>query len=107
MAAKQGLPAAQFLYASALRDGRGIAQDRFEAYVWFLIAMDEGYPAANEVSGLEGILTHDQIDRAKEKARQFEDSVSRPVTAHGCTGWDGELTDTPTPPPPSLQRFCR
>lgn len=107
VAAEQGLPAAQFFYARALRDGRGIPQDRFEAYVWFLVAMDAGYSAANEVSGLDGYLTADQIDRAKERARKLEDSVSRPVTAHGCTGWDGELNETPTPPPPSVQRFCR
>jgi len=107
IAAGQGLPAAQFQYAIALRDGRGVSQDRFEAYVWFLIAQDAGYPASNDLSALDGILSRDQIDRAKEKARKLEDSVSRSVAARGCTGWPGELDEIPTPPPPRIQRFCR
>jgi len=107
VAAEQGLPAAQFQYATALRDGRGVPQDRLQAYVWFLIAQDGGYPAANDLSALDGILSRDQIDRAKEKARQLEDSVSRSVAAHGCSGWPGELDEIPSPPPPRLQHFCR
>jgi TPR repeat protein len=107
LAAEQGLPAAQFQYATALRDGRGVPQNRFEAYVWFLIAQDAGYPASNDLSALDGILSRDQTDRAKEKARKLEDSVSRSVAAHGCTGWPGELDNIPSPPPPRIQRFCR
>jgi TPR repeat protein len=107
VAAEQGLPAAQFRYATALRDGRGIPQDRIEAYVWFLIASDGGYPASNELSALDGLLSPDQTDRAKQQARKLEESVSRPVAAHGCTGWEGELNEIPTPPPPRLQHFCR
>jgi TPR repeat protein len=107
IAAEQGLPSAQFQYATALRDGRGVPQDRFEAYVWFLIAQDAGYSASNDLSALDGILSRDQTDRAKEKARNLENSVSRSVAAHGCTGWPGELDEIPSPPPPRIQRFCR
>jgi hypothetical protein len=37
----------------------------------------------------------------------MERSVTRSVTAHGCTGWPGEFDAIPAPPPPDLQRFCR
>jgi TPR repeat protein len=45
IAAEQGLPQAQYLYAKALAEGRGVAQDRFQSYIWFLVALDAGYPA--------------------------------------------------------------
>ena len=40
IAAEQGLPQAQYFYAKTLKDGRGVPQDRFTAYVWFTIATD-------------------------------------------------------------------
>jgi TPR repeat protein len=46
IAADQGLPQAQYFYAKTLRDGRGIPQDRFTAYIWYTIAADAGYAAA-------------------------------------------------------------
>lgn len=107
IAADQGLPQAQYLYAKALADGRGIAQDRFQAYVWFLIALDAGYSASSDLSYLNPFLSPDRIDQAKAEARRLEDSVARSVAAHGCTGWSGEFDDIPTPPPPPKQRFCR
>jgi TPR repeat protein len=107
VAAEQGLPQAQYLYAKALAEGRGVAQDRFQAYVWFLVALDAGYPASSDLSYLNPFLSPDQIDQAKAKARDLEDSVTRSVAAHRCTGWNGEFGDIPTPPPPQKQRFCR
>jgi TPR repeat protein len=107
-AAEQGLPQAQYAYAWTLKEGRGIEQERVKAYTWFLLAMDGGYPAAqNDLGLLEGVLSSDQIDHAKTDARKLEESVSRSVAAHGCTGWDGEFSETPTPPPPRIQKFCR
>jgi uncharacterized protein len=107
--ADQGLPQAQYFYAKALKDGRGIPQDRLTAYVWFTIAADAGYAAAgsdlNELDG-GGYFTTDQISQAKAKARDMEQVVIRAVTARGCSGWDGEFDEFPTPPPPKLQRFC-
>jgi len=107
--ADQGLPQAQFFYAKTLKDGRGVPQDRFTAYVWFTIAADAGYTVAggglNELDGSGG-LTMDQIGQAKAKARDMEQVVIRAVTARGCSGWDGEFDEFPTPPPPKLQRFC-
>ena len=108
VAAQQGLPQAQYRYARALKEGYGIERDRVEAYVWFLVALDAGYsPAQNDLADLDVLLSKDQVDQAKGKARKLEDLVTRSVTAHGCTGWDGEFAETPTPPPPKIQRFCR
>jgi TPR repeat protein len=109
IAADQGLPQAQYFYAKALKDGRGIPQDRFTAYIWYAIAADAGYAAAGAGLGeLEsgGDLTMDQITQAKAKARDLEQVVIRAVAARGCSGWDGEFDEFPTPPPPKLQRFC-
>jgi len=109
LAAEQGLPRAQFSYAKALKDGRGIAQNFFEAYVWFLVALDGGFsPAGDELTELEGgKLTAAEIASAKRKARELESSVTRAVAARGCTGWNGELDELPAAPPPQLQKFCR
>jgi TPR repeat protein len=109
IAADQGLPQAQYFYAKALKDGRGIPQDRFTAYVWYSIAADAGYSAAGQdLNELDrgGYLTIDQITEAKAKARDLEQVVIRAVAARGCSGWDGEFDEFPTPPPPKLQRFC-
>lgn len=109
IAADQGLPQAQYFYAKTLKDGRGIPQDRFTDYVWYTIAADAGYALAgadlNEIDG-GGYLTMDQISQAKAKARDMEQVVIRAVTARGCSGWDGEFDEYPTPPPPKLHRFC-
>lgn len=109
IAADQGLPQAQYYYAKALKDGRGIPQDKLAAYVWFLIAADAGYSAANsDLNELDssGNFTSDQIQQAKSQARDLEQVVIRAVAARGCSGWDGEFDEFPTPPPPHLQRFC-
>jgi len=109
IAADQGLPQAQYFYAKALKDGRGIPLDRFTAYIWYTIAEDAGYAAAGPDLGElnnGGYLTIDQISEAKAKARDLEQVVIRAVTARGCSGWDGEFDEFPTPPPPKLQRFC-
>jgi len=109
IAADQGLPQAQYFYAKTLKDGRGIAQDRFTAYVWYSIAADAGYSAAgadlNELDS-SGFMTMDQISTAKAKARDMEQLVIRAITARGCSGWDGEFDEFPTPPPPKLHSFC-
>ena len=108
VAAEQGLPQAQYAYGWTLKEGRGIEQDRVKAYTWFLLAMEGGYPAAlSDLGLLEGVLSRDQIDQAKTDARKLDESVGRSVAAHGCTGWDGEFSEIPAPPPPKIQKFCR
>ena len=109
VAADLGLPQAQYFYAKALKDGRGIAQDRFTAYIWYTIAADAGYSAAAaDLTELDnsGFITMTQVMEAKAKARDMEQFVIRAVTARGCSGWQGEFDEFPTPPPPKLQRFC-
>lgn len=108
VAAEQGLPQAQYFYAKTLKDGRGVPQDRFNAYVWFTIAFDAHYTAATaDLSELDGgDLTTAQLTEAKSKARDLEQTVIRAVNSRGCSGWEGEFDEYPSPPPPQLQRFC-
>jgi TPR repeat protein len=109
IAAEQGLPQAQYHYAKTLKDGRGIPQDRFHAYVWFTIALDAHYTAASpDLAELDGggYFTMNKITEAKAMARDLEHVVIRAVNSRGCSGWEGEFDEIPTPPPPELQRFC-
>ncbi len=107
-AAQQGLPQAQEQQAKLLRDGEGVALDKFEAYVWMLVSNDAGNRrVASDLQALEAELGTNQVEQAKIKAREMERSVSRSVNAHGCTGWPGEFDLIPAPPPPDVQRFCR
>jgi uncharacterized protein len=109
IAADQGLPQAQYFYAKTLKDGRGIPQDRFNAYVWFTIALDAHYTAAStDLAEIDSgsYLTLAQISDAKARVRDLEQSVIRAVNSRGCSGWEGEFDEYPTPPPPILQRFC-
>jgi TPR repeat protein len=107
-AAQQGLPQAQEQLAKLLRDGQGVAQDKFEAYVWMLVSNDAGNRrVASDLQALEAELGSNRVEAAKTKAREIESSVTRSVNAHGCTGWPGEFEATPAPPPPDLQKFCR
>lgn len=107
-AAEQGLPQAQEQLAKLLRDGQGVAVDKFEAYVWMLVSSDGGNRrVVNDLQALEADLGTNQVEQAKTKAREMESSVTRSVTAHGCTGWAGEFDVIPAAPPPDLQRFCR
>jgi len=107
-AAEQGLPQAQEQFAKLLREGQGVAQDKFEAYVWMVISNDAGNRrVAGDLQAIEADLGTNQVEQAKMKAREMERSVTRNVTAHGCTGWPGEFDVIPAAPPPDLQRFCR
>jgi TPR repeat protein len=107
-AAEQGLPQAQQQLAQLLKQGLGVTADKFEGYVWLLVSADNGYPAAiQDLASLEADLGSTQVEQAKSRARELEKTMSRSVTAHGCTGWPGEFAAVPAPPPPDLQRFCR
>lgn len=107
-AAEQGLPQAQSQLALLLRDGQGVPQDKFKAYVWMLVSSDQGFRKNDvQIQALEAELSGAQVELAKAKARELEGSATRNVTARGCSGWSGELDETPAPPPPEIQRFCR
>ena len=106
-AATQGLPQAQQQLGELLKQGHGVNQDKFEAYVWLLVSFDAGNQAvAADLSALEGDLGSNRVEEAKTKARDLERSVSRAVVSRGCD-WVGALDPVPTPPTPDVQRFCR
>jgi TPR repeat protein len=107
-AAVQGLPQAQEQLGLLLKKGLGVAEDKFEAYVWLLLSFEAGNQAvAADLQALEADLGSNSIEQAKNKVRDLEGTVTRAVAAHGCTGWAGEFQTIPTPPPPDIQRFCR
>ncbi len=108
-AAHQGLPQAQKRLGLMLKEGPGkVGVDKTEAYIWLLLAFQAGdQTVANDLQQLEGDLGSNETEQAKRKARQLQGAVVRTVVARGCTGWQGEFSDIPTPPPPDLQRFCR
>jgi TPR repeat protein len=107
-AAMQGLPQAQQQLGMLLKDGRGVAVDKSEAYVWLLLSARAGNSAVSaDLGALEGDLGSSKTEEAKSRARDLELSVGRLVVARGCTGWPGEFDPMPTPPPPDIQNFCR
>jgi tetratricopeptide (TPR) repeat protein len=107
-ASQQGLPQAQYELGKLLLKSPGtIKQDKFEAYVWLLMAGDADYAHYPDLQSLETDLGRARMEEAKTTARQRERESSRTVTAHGCTGWDGEFDRIPSPPPLDVQQFCR
>jgi TPR repeat protein len=106
-AAVQGLPFAQYKLALALRDGIGTPVNKTEAYVWFLLSLQAGVQnAAVAVQALEGELGTTKTEQGKSRARELQNTLTRSANAHSCTGWNGELSEIPTPPPLDIQRFC-
>jgi uncharacterized protein len=107
-AAMQGLPQAEQQLGMLLKEGRGAAADKVEAYVWLLLSARAGNSAVGpDLAALEAELGTNQTDQAKSRARELEQTVNRVVVAHGCTGWPGEFNPIPTPPPVDIQSFCR
>ena len=107
-AALQGLPQAQQQLGELLRQGQGMNADKFEAYVWLLMSFEAGNQTiAADLATLEAELGGSRVNEAKTKARDLEQTATRAVASHGCSGWPGEFSPVPTPPPPDIQRFCR
>ncbi|MGH9532128.1 MAG: tetratricopeptide repeat protein [Terriglobales bacterium] len=107
-AAERGLPQAQRRLGQVLKEGRALAQDKQEAYVWLFLSFEAGNTeAAPDLQQLDGELGSEQVDEAKARARKLQEEVSRSVVAKGCTGWAGEFAAIPSTPPPNVQKFCR
>jgi TPR repeat protein len=107
-AAMQGLPQAQQQLGELLKQGQGVSEDKFEAYVWLLMSFNAGNQnLAGELAALEGDLGGNRVDEAKNKVRDLEQTATRAVSSRGCSGWPGEFSPVPAPPTPDVQRFCR
>lgn len=109
-AAMQGLPQAQLQLGLLLKQGQGVNLDKSEAYVWLLVSYDAGNQSATVASNLAQLqaeLGSAQVDQAKSRARELEQTANRAVSSRGCTGWPGESDVMPAPPPPDIQNFCR
>ncbi len=108
--AMQGMPQAQEQLGLLLKRGQGINVDKSEAYVWLLVSYDAGNQASGVASALAQLqtsLTNDQLNQAKDRARDLEQTANRVISSRGCTGWPGEFNAMPAPPPPNIQSFCR
>jgi TPR repeat protein len=106
--ANQGLPQAQAQLGHLLKEGQGVTADKNQAYVWLLVSYQAGYqPAAADLQLLNADLSTNQIDAAKNKARDLQQTATRAAVARGCTGWPGEFDVVPAPPTPEIQNFCR
>jgi hypothetical protein len=104
-AARQGLPFAQYRLGLGLRNGRGAAENKFEAYVWLLLSSSKVPLQSNLLALLESDLGTEQVGKAKSEARKRDETVRRSVRAEGCA-WPGSLFEIPSPPPVNVQRFC-
>lgn len=106
--AMQGLPQAEAELGLLLRDGKGVTANKSEGYMWLLMSFNAGNQAVvSDIQTLEGQLSASDVELAKAKARDLEQTVTRAVVARGCTGWPGEFNAVPAPPPPDIQSFCR
>jgi len=107
-AAMQGLPQAQQQLGMLLKQGQGTAADKPEAYVWLVLSLHAGNSVvASDAAVLESELNANQLETAKSRINELEGGVTRVVVARGCTGWAGEFSMVPAPPPLELQSFCR
>jgi len=107
-AAAQGLPQAEQQLAMLLKEGRGVSEDKSEAYTLLLLSYEAGNRSiTSDLQTLEADLGSNQVEQAKSRARSLETSERRSILAHGCSGWAGQFQTIPLPPPPDLQKFCR
>jgi TPR repeat protein len=108
IAAQQGLPFAQLRLGELYFHGAvGIPVDKREAYFWLLVSRDGVAGAADgELSQVEGDLVREDVEAIKAKAFDQRTKLSRATNAHGCTGWESELSAAPGPPPLELQKAC-
>ncbi len=107
-AAMHGLPQAQQQLGLLLKQGRGVTQDKFEAYIWLLLSLQAGNQSvSSDLAQLEAEIGSTQVEEAKSQARELGKRTLRVIAARGCTGWPGEFDAIPAPPPPEIQRFCR
>jgi uncharacterized protein len=109
-AAMQGMPQAQEQLGLLLKQGQGVTMDKLEAYMWMLMSYDAGNQSSNvarTLALLQADLDNDQINQAKAKAHDLEQTANRVVVSRGCTGWPGEFNAIPAPPPPDIQSYCR
>jgi TPR repeat protein len=104
------MPQAQEQLGLLLKQGQGVTLDKSEAYVWLMMSYDAGNQSSNvarALAQLQADLTNEQMDEAKVKAHDLEQTANRAVVSRGCTGWPGEFNAIPVPPPPDIQSFCR
>lgn len=79
LAAEQGHTVSQTFLAINYHNGQGVPKDLVESYKWFSIAASQGATTFNDQSrsALESRMTPEQIQEAKNRAREWKENFSR------------------------------
>ncbi len=107
-AAQLGSPQAQQKYAEMLASGQYGMPKQSEAYTWAVLSAGGGNDNARMLmSSLAAGLDSSAREAAEQRAADMAPSVRWDYVSRGCTGWDGEFSASPSPPPARLQTQCR
>ena len=107
-AAQLGSPQAQLQFATMLNSGQYGMPDAAQAYTWAILSVAGGNEAGRTLmSSIAGSLPSDVRAAAEQQAADMAPSVRWDYVSRGCTGWDGEFSAAPSPPPARLQTQCR
>jgi TPR repeat protein len=106
LAALAGNPFAQERLASMLLKGLGGSRKPAEAYMWLLVAVELGnHRALQSLQSMEGDLGKAGADAVRRQALELRDRILGNIPRE-CSGWDGQYSDSPTPPPLRSQSLC-
>jgi TPR repeat protein len=107
-AAQLGSPQAQQKYAEMLASGQYGMPNQAEAYTWAVLSAGAGNNSARTLmSSIAAGLDSKAREAAEQRAADMAPSVRWDYVSRGCTGWDGEFSLAPSPPPARLQTQCR
>jgi TPR repeat protein len=74
--AQKGHPHAQFMVADMYFKGQGVRQDNVEAWIWFNLALDQGYKLAGDsLVELTRKMSTEQKQRAQEQIDTYRQRV--------------------------------
>lgn len=105
--AERGNPFAQEKLARLLLEGLGTRQNRQEAYAWLLVAVELGNSQVQpKLLSMESDLGKTSADAAKKQALKMREHIFD-YTRKDCSRWNGQYSDSPTPPPLSNQLSCQ
>jgi TPR repeat protein len=107
-AAQLGSPQAQQKYAEMLASGKYGMPDTSNAYTWAVLSAGGGNENARTImSSIAAAMDSGARESAEKRAADMASSVRWDYVSRGCTGWDGEFSPSPSPPPARLQVQCR
>lgn len=104
--AEAGNPFAQERLGRLWLKGLAGSPSRQEAYVWLLVAVEFGNQRALEpLQSMESDIGKSGAVAARRQALELRDRILS-YRSSACGSWDGQYSDSPTPPPLQLQPSC-